>query len=243
MNKTKLIFGTMPIGNFDDSTYNLIKYIKTADLIVIENEKVIKELTKYFNLSITAKIINMSTKNFLVNGTFINQNEYTENRYNIELEILNNINLNKTVLCLSDAGSAIISDPFDIIRRSAIEKNIKYKVLPGASAIISSLSCSKLYDGGPFHFYGMLFYNTNKINIYELIKNSPYPSVLFYHLEIQDVFLKELSHFIDPNRKITFAGNVTRIDEFIIESNINDIMNFVSKNEIEEATLIISGKN
>lgn len=242
MSDAKLIFGTMPIGNFDDSTYSLINHIAKADIIAVENNETIKQLIEYYRLSIAGQIISISPRSFMQNGITNNKSGLIESFDKINNEILEHISLGKTVLCLSDEGSAIVVDPFDKIRQLAISSNIKYKILPGPSAVIDSVSYSKLYDGTSFSFYGMLFYNKNKINIYDAIKDSDYPSILFYHHEIQDIFLKELSHFVGLERSVTLLSNLTTEKELIIDGTISDIIDFVSKNDVKQPTLVVAGK-
>lgn len=243
MSDAKLIFGTMPIGNLDDSTYRLIDYIKNVDLIAVENDEAVKDIINHYKLSINGKIISISPKEFMQNGITNNRTGLVESREKIHKEILENVSLNKTVLCLSDEGSAIVVDPFDTIRQLAISRNIKYKILPGPSAIIDSISYSKLYNGISFSFYGMLFYNKNKTSIYETIKNSEHPSILFYHHEIQDIFFKELKHFVGSDREVTLLSNLTTGKELITDGTINDIIDFVGKNDVRQPTLVISGKS
>ena len=242
MSNAKLIFGTMPIGNFDDSTYNLISHIAKADIIAVENDETIKELIEYYQLSISGQIISISPRSFMQNGVTSDKTGLSNSLDKINNEILEHISLSKTVLCLSDEGSAIVVDPFDSIRQMAISKGVKYKVLPGPSAVIDSLSYSKLYNGKSFAFYGMLFYYEDKKHTYKIIKDSICPSVVFYHHEIQDIFLKELSHFVGSERKATLLSNLTTDKELVVDGTISDIMEFVRKNNVQQPTLVIAGK-
>jgi 16S rRNA (cytidine1402-2'-O)-methyltransferase len=230
MNKGKITFGTMPIGNIEDCTYNLIKNIKEADLIVVENIYFIESIIKYYNISIIAKIIDIqSLKN-------------KEDWKTIDDEVFNNILIGKNVLCLSDEGSAIIEDPFCQMRDLAILTETKYCILPGPSSITSAISYAKFYDGGPFLFYGMLFYNKNKNKIYKDLKNNKYPSIIFYHKEIQDLFLNEIKDFIDLNKEVSLMSNLTTEYELIKNGSFLEIVKFLEKNTVSQPILIISGQ-
>lgn len=242
MNNAKLIFGTMPIGNLKDLTYNLIDYIKTSDILAVENEEFIKEIIDYYRLDFNGKIISFSPKEFMQCGITHNPSGLWQRGDEILNKIFDSISLDKTVLCLSDEGSAIVQDPFDTIRREAITRDIKYRILPGPSSVIDSLCYSKFYNGCSFSFYGMTFYDENKKYIYENIKDSPYVSVLFYHHEIQEIFFKELLHNLGGDREATLLSNITTDREFIMDGTLTDIMNFVLNNNIQQPTLVISGK-
>lgn len=243
MNSAKLIFGTMPIGNLDDSTYRLIDHIKNVDLIAVENDEAINNIINHYGLSIIGKVVSISPKEFMQDGITNNRTGLVESREKIHNQIMEHISLNKTVLCLSDEGSAIVVDPFNEIRQLAISKGIPYGVLPGPSSVIESISYSKLYDGSGFSFYGMLFYNPNKLEIYKNIKESKQPSVIFYHHEIQGIFFKELSHFVGDDRQATLISNLTTPQEFILDGTISDIMEFVLNNDVRQPTLVIGGKS
>jgi 16S rRNA C1402 (ribose-2'-O) methylase RsmI len=243
VNNPKLVFGTMPIGNLDDLTYNLANHIKKAEILAVENEKTIKEIIDRYELNFSGEIISFSPKDFMTNGITHDLKGLKDMVEKIPDEVIKYVFLNKNVLCLSDEGSAIVQDPFDTTRQLAISKGIKYKILPGPSSIIDSLCYSRLYYGQSFSFYGMVFYDKNKKYIYENIKNSQYPSVIFYHHEIQDIFFKELLYHLGAEREITLLSNLTTENEFMMEGKLSNIMDFVLKNTIVQPTLVISGKS
>lgn len=226
MSDKSLIFGTMPIGNLEDCTYNLIKNIEAADLIAVESERVIYKLISHYKLSVNAEIISMSPENLL------------KKAYDTIIEY---IVLGKKVLCLSDEGSSIITDPFNFLRRLADSLKINYKVLPGPSSLISAISYSKFYEGDSFSFYGMVFYDPDKNNIYKEIASNRYPSIIFYHHEIQEQFFNELKQYINGNKIVTLASNLTSSEEIILEGELDEIINFVNNNYVKQPTLVISG--
>jgi 16S rRNA (cytidine1402-2'-O)-methyltransferase len=243
VNDAKLIFGTMPIGDPDDSTYNLIQHINSVDVIAVENEEKIKELLDHYQISTSAKIVSISPKNFMDSGLVSDKPGLNNSLKSVHDDVFMCLDLNQRVLCLSDEGSAIVTDPFIYMRQLAIAKGIRYKVLPGPSAVIAAISYSKLYTGSSFSFYGMLYFDPNKEHIYENIKTNKHTSVVFYHHEIQDEFLSELLSHVGSERKVTLVSNVTSKDEVVTDGTLSDIIDFVSKNDIRQPTLVISGKS
>lgn len=242
MSDAKLIFGTMPIGNLDDATYNLINYIKKSDVIAVENEEFINKLIDHYQISTEAEIISISPKNFMQDGLVENKSGLSNSLKIVVDQILSHIASGKVVLCVSDEGSPIVTDPFIYLRQLAIAAGIKYDVLPGPSAIIAAISHSKLYAGKSFSFYGMVFYDPDKEYIYDSIKESRYSSVLFYHHEIQEKFLKELIDRIGPDRKATLTSDLTSKDQKVLDGTLSDILEFVLKNDVRQPTLVIAGK-
>lgn len=226
MSAGSLIFGTMPIGNLEDCTYNLIKNIENTDLIAVESEKVIYNLIDYYQLSVNAEIVSMSPENLL------------KKAYD---KIIDYIASGKKVLCLSDEGSSIITDPFNFLRRLADSVKIEYTVLPGPSALISAISYSKFYEGQSFSFYGMVFYDSDKNNIYEEIAKNKYPSIIFYHHEIQEPFFNELKQYINGDRIVTLASSLTSSEQIVLEGKLDEIVDFVNNNYVKQPTLVISG--
>jgi len=238
VNKGELIFGTMPIGNVRDTTHSLIDSIKSADVIAVENKKPIVEIINHYGISTDAEIVSMFPSDFI--GNRDNDISVSLKTFARAEQILDLLSKGKKVLCVSDEGSAIVTDPFGM-KDFIVDAGYEVKILPGPSAIISALSYSKGYDGGSFSFHGMLFYDPNKSKKYQMIERSAYPSVIFYHHEIQEPFLKELADALGTERKATLLSSLTTKDEIIFTGSIGKIIDFVSKNDIQIPTIVVSG--
>jgi 16S rRNA (cytidine1402-2'-O)-methyltransferase len=243
MANEKIIFLTSPIGDLGDTSYNLINYIKIADVLVVETLEKAKVLFEYYNLDVKADIIAINPVAFFEEkDDVVRQNLENNFLSDLKNQIMNYISEGKLVVCMSDSGSAIIQDPFNEIKNEVILKEIPYKITAGPSSIISSLEHSNLYGGESFMFFGMVYYDKNKDLIYKQITESSIVSVLFYHVEIKDAFFEELKNALGSERKVTLVSNVTSEEHQVIkEGTLIEIIDFTNQVICGEPTLIISG--
>ena len=134
-----LILAGLPIGDIRDASAHLISAIESVDYIAAEDSRKFARLCQDLKISHNAKVI-----------SFFEGNE--SERIDELTKILNS---DKDILVATDAGMPGISDPGYRLVRAAIENNIKVKVLPGPSAVTSTLLLSGLptdrfcFDGFP----------------------------------------------------------------------------------------------
>ena len=115
-----------PIGNLKDITLRAIETLKTADVIACEDTRHTKNLTIHYNITTPLT-------------SYYQHNEFKKTGYIIAL-----LKEGKSIALVSDAGTPGVSDPGYRLIKEAIENNINVTVIPGASAIISSLVASGL---------------------------------------------------------------------------------------------------
>ena len=241
MNNANLIFATMPIGNIDDASFNLINCLKKTEVLVVENDHIIDNIKKNYDIQLNIPIISLKSATFLNNGKFDSNINHRKRLYRLTDLVIFYLKQNKLVTCISDEGSPLIVDPFMYIRDVAIVKNIKYKVLSGPSAIISSISNSKLYNGECFAFYGFIYYSNIKKELYKKIKENKYVSVIFCTEAIKKDTIDELIFYLGSDRNATILSNLTGENEFVFDGNLKEIREFLVKNNLELFTLVISG--
>ena len=82
--------------------------------------------------------------------------------------IISDLNNNKKIALISDAGTPGISDPGHVLIKACIKNNIQTQSLPGATAFVPALVNSGL-DTTNFTFYGFLK-NRNEKKKQELSK-------------------------------------------------------------------------
>ena len=133
----KLYIVSTPIGNIKDITFRAIEVLESVDYIVCENPNNSKKLLNHYNIN--KKLIQLNA--------IIEENN-TSN-------ILNLLKNGNNIAYISDAGTPCISDPGQILVSNAIKENIEVSVIPGASAILTSLVGSGLNISN-FTFVGFL---------------------------------------------------------------------------------------
>lgn len=231
----------MPIGNANDASFNLINYLEKTEVLIVENDQIIGKIKQYYDIDMNMPIISLKSVDFLNNEKFDLNINFIKKLYQITDLVILYLKQNKIVTCISDEGNPLIVDPFIYIRDVAILKNIKYKVLSGPSAIISSISNSKLYNGESFAFYGFIHDSKRKKELYEKIKENEYVSVIFCTKAIQEDTINELIFHLGLDRPVTLLSDLTQENELVFDGNLKEIKEFLSKSNIDLFTLVISG--
>ena len=200
-NYTLTIVGT-PIGNSMDLSPRGIEAFEKADIILCEDTRVTKKLSKIRNFRVQ-KLISF--------------NEYNEVK-KIDL-ILDKINCGKQVVLSSDAGMPLISDPGYKLVTACVDNGIIVDVVPGPSSIITALVSSGLSSAN-FYFAGFppRKKNDRLLKIRKLI-NLETTIIWFESPRRVVVFLEELIQ-IFGNRKAVVARELTKVYQEVLRDNL-----------------------
>ena len=123
-----LILACLPIGDARDASTHLIESIQNATYVAAEDSRKFARLCQELNIKHHAKVI-----------TFFEGNESEK----ID-ELTSLLKSQKDVLVVTDAGAPGVSDPGYRLIRAAVESDVKIKVLPGPSAVVTALLLSGL---------------------------------------------------------------------------------------------------
>ncbi len=198
---TLTIVGT-PIGNSMDLSPRGIEAFEKADIILCEDTRVTKKLSKIRNFRVQ-KLISF--------------NEYNEvKKINLVLE---QINCGKKVVLCSDAGMPLISDPGHKLVTTCVDNGIVVDVIPGPSSIITALVSSGLSSAN-FYFAGFppRKKNDRLLKIKKLL-NLETTIIWFESPRRVVVFLEELIQ-IFGNRKAVVARELTKIYQEVLRDNL-----------------------
>ena len=200
-NYTLTIVGT-PIGNSMDLSPRGIEAFENADIILCEDTRVTKKLSKIRNFKVQ-KLISF--------------NEYNEVK-KIDL-ILNKINCGKQVVLSSDAGMPLISDPGYKLVTACVDNGIIVDVVPGPSSIITALVSSGLSSAN-FYFAGFppRKKNDRLLKIKKLL-NLETTIIWFESPRRVVVFLEELIQ-VFGNRKAVVARELTKVYQEVLRDNL-----------------------
>ena len=123
-----LILACLPMGDVRDASAHLIESIQNATYVAAEDSRKFARLCQELNIKHHAKVI-----------TFFEGNESEK----ID-ELTSLLKSQKDVLVVTDAGAPGVSDPGYRLIRAAVESDVKIKVLPGPSAVVTALLLSGL---------------------------------------------------------------------------------------------------
>ena len=205
-----------PIGNINDITYRAIEVLSAAYIVATEDTRHSKKLLNHYGIK---------TKQISYHKH--NEQERVEYLINLLLE-------GKNVALISDAGTPAISDPGDIIITEAHKKNIVVSPIPGASSVISAISCSG-QAANDFKFIGFLPKKVSqKIDILKKNDNNDYSLIFFESPNRVVNTLDEIKKLYNGDKTIIIAREITKIYEDVKIFTIDQWLEYFSLNNNEK---------
>tara|TARA_Y100000741_G_C18237443_1_gene552299 strand:- start:574 stop:1431 length:858 start_codon:yes stop_codon:yes gene_type:complete len=219
--KNGLYVVSTPIGNLSDITFRAIQTLKNSDVILCEDTRVSKKLLSSFDI-----------KSKLVAYHKFNEKKYLS-------KIIKDLELNKIVSIISDAGTPTISDPGRILINECLKRQIDVIPIPGASAPSAAISISGFSD--KYYFHGFL--SEKKSESYKDIEflSKLDSSLIFFTSS------NKLENFIDlfikffEDREILICKEITKMYEQFFRLDVKDLNN-IDLNLKGEITLVVSQK-
>ena len=201
--KNGLYVVSTPIGNLSDITFRAIQTLKNSDVILCEDTRVSKKLLSSFDI-----------KSKLVAYHKFNEKKYLS-------KIIKDLELNKIVSIISDAGTPTISDPGRILINECLKRQIDVIPIPGASAPSAAISISGFSDR--YYFHGFL--SEKKSESYKDIEflSKLDSSLIFFTSS------NKLENFIDlfikffEDREILICKEITKMYEQFFRLDVKDL--------------------
>ena len=210
-----------PIGNLKDITLRALEILNKSDLILCEDTRVSKKLLVHYK----------------INKKLFAYHKFNEKK--VLEKIINDLKNKKIISLISDAGTPTISDPGRLLINNCVKENIEIIPIPGASAVITSLSISGFSD--QFYFHGFLSDTENSIKKeFELFSNLKCSIVFFISSQKLNKKIHLIKEFF-PDRDILISREITKIHESFYRGKGLEIdnLNIIPKGEV---TVIISEK-
>jgi len=212
-----------PIGNLEDITLRAIRILKEVDLIACEDTRTSKKLLHHY----------------AINTPTISYHKFNESKRSQEL--IAKLKQGAKIAIISDAGTPGISDPSSYLIKEAIENNIDFDVLPGATATIPALILSGLNTEN-FTFCGFLpDKNKDKLTLFNHIKF--HTNTLIFYVSPHSLE-KTLTEFLDNfgDRKIAIMREISKMYQSVYRGTTSYfIANFAEITLKGEFVVVIEG--
>ncbi|HFQ60735.1 MAG TPA: 16S rRNA (cytidine(1402)-2'-O)-methyltransferase [Epsilonproteobacteria bacterium] len=192
-----ITFIPTPIGNPQDITIRAMKLFESATLFLCEDTRQTKRL-----LRLLEERFDMSYPD----AEFYSFNEHNGQE---RLDEFGETFKDKEVVYVSDAGMPVISDPGQLLVAYAQENDLKYDVLPGASAVTTAYAASG-FEEGKFLFYAFLPHKgKERASALAEAMNNGYNTVLYESPHRLEKLLDEVET-IDENRELFLAKEISK---------------------------------
>jgi len=155
--------------------------------------------------------------------------------------ILNKLNNGFNIGVVTDAGTPLISDPGYKLIRTALEKKIEVKSVPGPSALTAAMSISGI-SSDQFIFMGFLP-RKNALRKAKLssLSNQNYSVVIFESALRLNKLLEEIYELLG-NRNVSIIREITKLYEENIRGNIRNILNLLKNKKLKGEIVVLIEK-
>jgi 16S rRNA (cytidine1402-2'-O)-methyltransferase len=221
-----LILACLPIGDVRDASAHLIESIQNATYVAAEDSRKFARLCQELNIKHHAKVI-----------TFFEGNESEK----ID-ELTSLLKSQKDVLVVTDAGAPGVSDPGYRLIRAAVEADVKIKVLPGPSAVVTAILLSGLptdrfcFEGFPPRTQGARSKWFNDLAQEER-------TIIFFEAPHRIVeSLKDAGDAFGLDRIGAVCREMSKHYEEVVRGELSQLIEWAqSKDILGEITIVISG--
>ncbi|MFZ4438034.1 MAG: 16S rRNA (cytidine(1402)-2'-O)-methyltransferase [Syntrophales bacterium] len=214
-----------PIGNLEDITLRAIRILKEVRLIAAEDTRRTRILLAKYGISTPLT-------------SLYDQNEAKKSGLLIA-KLLNG----EDVAYVSDAGTPGISDPGYILVREALSAGIRVSPIPGASALIASLSVSGL-PMDSFLFLGFLpSKSTRRRQLLTSLREERRTLIFYESPHRLPASMSDIAELLG-DREVVVSREMTKIYEEFLRGPAGDVLNRLGNRVIRgEVTLIVAGRS
>ena len=195
-----------PIGNLQDISLRALDILKNVDAIAAEDTRHTSGLLNHFGIS--KKLIAV----------------HEHNEHQSAEKLLIQLNAGESIALVTDAGTPGISDPGAVVVDLVRKAGVKVVPVPGASAVIAALSASGITQNG-FLFHGFLpASGSARRRALESLKTQTV-TLVFYEAPHRILeCIADLSLVLGPDRRITFARELTKTFETFYSCNLGEAL-------------------
>lgn len=223
--KPGLYIVSTPIGNLSDITLRALDVLAGSDIIFCEDTRVSSKLLAKHGIKVPLKVYN-------------DNSDETQRFYIKDL-----IAAGKVISLISDAGTPLISDPGYKLVRDLKESGVNVDVVPGACAIIASLSISGL-PTDRFIFAGFLpKTKEGKARVFkEFISLDS--TMVFYETANRLLQSLEVAKEVLGDRDANVSREMTKLYQESRYASLSELIEYYTDNPAKgEIVLCVSGKS
>lgn len=216
-----------PIGNLQDITLRAIDILKNADEIWCEDTRESKKLLQALNIPIQKPLRACHDHNEMQMATWL----------------IDKIQDNQSIAYVSDAGMPVINDPGFRLIQTAIEADLPYTVLPGASAVPTALALS----GMPSHHFGFFGFFPNKSSarkkFFEELKPLKMTIIGFETAHRLSDSLEDAATVFGSSAQCAIVREISKTFEDMVNGTLDELINFYQNNPPKGEIVVLFDRN
>lgn len=216
----------VPIGNWGDITLRALETLKNVDVIACEDTRKAGKMLEHYNIKRPRMV-----------------SHHAHNEHQSAAGVIKLLQEGKPVAYISDAGMPAISDPGYLLARNCRNAGIKVDVIPGVSAVTTSLLHTSL-PNDRFVFAGFLPTKANeRKQKLQTLSNLPY-SIVIYEAPHRLIETMDNIEATFGNRNVSLCRELTKVHEEVLTGNVAEIRETLKRREqvLGECVLILEGK-
>ena len=216
-----LLICATPIGNLEDVTLRVLEALRRADAVLCEDTRRTKILLDRYGIraeGLTAV--------------------HRHNERRQAQELVPRLLAGETLALVSDAGLPAVNDPGGRLLSAALEAGVEVTVLPGASAVETSLVASGL-GAAQYRFLGYLPRRATELDaLWQESRGWPYAAVAFESPKRLPTSLATLAR-IDPERRVAVCRELTKRFEEVVRGPAAELAARFGEAPKGEITLVL----
>jgi 16S rRNA (cytidine1402-2'-O)-methyltransferase len=209
-----------PIGNLEDVTLRVLRELREAELVLCEDTRHTRRLLDRHGIS----------------ARLLSYHEHNEARRTHE--VLPRLHGGERVALISDAGLPAVNDPGARLISAALEAGVAVTVLPGPSAVETSLVVSG-FAGDRYQFVGYLPRTERlRARLWAELERWPHPVVAFESPQRLAASLASLAR-VAPDRPGAVCRELTKRFEDVVRASVAELATRYREPVRGEVTLVL----
>lgn len=222
-NSGTLYIVATPIGNMGDITLRALETLKTVDLVLAEDTRVVHKLLERYEIKVAVDSYHHHSTGKKIK------------------DVLEKLNQGMNIAVVTDAGTPGISDPGNLLVAEVVKYAPETRIvpIPGVSAVVAILSVSG-FPADRFTFLGFPPHKNKREKYFEYVARLDH-TVVFYESGHRIIkCLGELQKHLPGDRPVIIGKELTKQFETIYRSLAKDL-DKLNVNEKGEFVVVING--
>lgn len=226
MNPGRLLLAATPIGDVDDASPRLRRWLADADVVAAEDTRRLQRLLT--SLGVTPR------------GKVVAHHEHNEASSAAELVRL--MTDGATVLLVSDAGMPSVSDPGYRLVRACVDAGVDVTTVPGPSAVLAAVAVSGLASDR-FCFEGFAPRRAGeRARVLQGLANEQRTMVFFEAPHRLSALLRAMADEFGPDRSAVVCRELTKTYEEVLRGTLGELLDWSDTHQVlGEITVVVAG--